>query len=120
MKIKVSDIVNKAVARSGKTRTAVANDVGITTVSLRKILREETMEMKYVLSIGKSIYQDFSKYFPELNSEKLGNILQEPAVPYENMGNTELRDKIIEIQDKYVRLLEQHIKLLEERKMDKN
>ncbi|RZL31122.1 MAG: hypothetical protein EOP00_35480 [Pedobacter sp.] len=117
MKIKVSDIVGKEVARSGKTRTAIANDIGISTVQLRKILKEELMEMKYVVAIGKSIRVDFGKYFPELNAEKLGNILHDPEVPYEAMGNTELRDKIIEIQDKYVKLLEEHINLLKEIKL---
>jgi len=112
MKIKVGEIVNKEVAKSGKTQLSIASDVGLSTVQLRKILRQPMMEMKYVLGIGKSIRFDFSKYFPELNSERLSKIVDEALEPLATMGNEELRDRIIEIQNKYVNLLEEHIQLL--------
>lgn len=114
MKIRVSDFVKKQVSASGKRQIAIAKDVGLSTVQLRKILKDQDMEMKHILSIGKSINFDFSQQFPELNSEKLTNILSEPDVPYQRMGNVELRDQIIEIKSRYIKLLEEHILLLKE------
>lgn len=114
MKIRVSDFVKKQVSASGKRQIAIAKDVGLSTVQLRKILKDQDMEMKYILAIGKSINFDFSNYFPELNSEKLTNILSEPDVAYQSMGNIELRDKVIEVKSRYIKLLEEHIALLKE------
>lgn len=112
MKINVSDIVRKVVSSSGKRQISIAKDVSLSTVQLRKILKDNEIEMKHVLAIGKSINYDFSRHFPELNSEKLNNILREPEGLYDKMGNTELKNNMIELQGRYITLLEQHIKLL--------
>lgn len=114
MKIKVDDIVNNEFTKSGKTLTATASDIGLSTVQLRKILKQKEMEMKYILAIGKSIRFDFSKHFPLLAAEKLQHMTMEPAIPYESMGNAELRNIIIETMAKYINLMEEHIKLLHE------
>ncbi|WP_231423992.1 hypothetical protein [Pedobacter sp. Leaf250] len=120
MKIKVDDVVKKEFAKSGKTIISTAEDIGISRVQLSKILKEPEMEMKYVLAIGKSIRFDFSKYFPILNTEKLEHMVNDPAVPYESMGNAELRNVVIETQAKYIMLLEEHVKVLHELKENRN
>jgi hypothetical protein len=112
MKIKVDNIVNIEVIKSQKSITGIASDINLSRVQLRKILDKPEMEMKYILAIGKSIRFDFGKYFPELRTEFLDKMVQDPQANYGNMGNFELRNEIIDISAKYIKLLEDHVQLL--------
>lgn len=110
--IKVGDIVLNEVNRSGKSKTQIAKDIKLSRSGLSKILARDEMEVKYVVRIGKSIRHDFSKHFPQINSELLGSFVNETSEEYSTLSNGELRAKMIELQSKYIKLLEEHVELL--------
>lgn len=119
MLIKVGEIVKKEVYKSGITKVLLAKKIGISRVWLAKLLDDEELEASYVISIGKAIRFDFSKYFPELISF-MGNAPSPSTAIYENATMDELKtqvealQKAIDLRDKHIALQEKYIKVLED------
>jgi hypothetical protein len=110
MKIKVNDLIKNQVTLSGKQKKNIADDIGISRNQLNNILAEPNMEVKYVLSIGKSIRHDFTKDLPDLAKF----VTDDVEVEYDRASVKELKDELLEMHRKYTKLQDDYINSLKE------
>jgi len=110
MEVYVGDIVKNEVTRSGKAKTQIATDIGLSRQQLYNLLEKDYMDADYVIKIGKSIRYDFTDRVPEL----LQMHFAEEAAPYRTLNSGELREELLDLQRRYIRLQENHIQILYE------
>ncbi len=88
------NIIFQIIKKKGIPLTVIARKLKISRVTLYKRLSQETLEIEFLLAIGKIIGHDFSGFLPEVRI-------------YEKNA----KDAIIEIQRSYINALEKNIEL---------
>lgn len=119
----MGEIIGLRIKESGKSRIKIAQDLGITTQTLRNWLKKDSLSWDDIRKIGKALPHDFTADFPYMPVEVPAIVAEDPT-KYSHMDKIQTlaacKSEYEYLHMKYVQLLEIHSEIESENRQYRN